>query len=327
MNIKNIYNKWFDLNRQGILWMRRHLIEIVCALAFLTASVVVLWPLIYLKIPSGHLGVIYKPFFEGVDLDKTLSEGIHFIWPWDKVFTYSIQLQKSTFDLDILTSDLLKSKVTVAVEYSAESQTLPYLHKYVGLDYVEKLIVPQLTSVTRQLVGKLSSSNAFTESLESVNNDIAINADQVLIDGFMPAGLINFRLIRVSDVQITKVSFPEIYEKAVENKMVEKANAQAGLFRIEAARYEATRKSVEAEGIRKFQDTVAGGLTENYLRFVGITATEKLAESNNSKVVIFGNNPSGLPLILGGVEQSEKNKSTSKTQPAAVKDKTVKPEN
>jgi len=36
------------------------------------------------------------------------------------------------------------------------------------------------------------------------------------------------------------------------------------------------------------------------LLWKGIEATEKLAESPNSKVVVIGSGESGLPLILGG---------------------------
>ena len=36
------------------------------------------------------------------------------------------------------------------------------------------------------------------------------------------------------------------------------------------------------------------------LRWKGIEATEKLAQSENAKVVVVGSGPDGLPLILGG---------------------------
>jgi regulator of protease activity HflC (stomatin/prohibitin superfamily) len=36
------------------------------------------------------------------------------------------------------------------------------------------------------------------------------------------------------------------------------------------------------------------------LRWKGIEATEKLANSSNSKVVVVGSGKDGLPLILGG---------------------------
>jgi len=65
-------------------------------------------------------------------------------------------------------------------------------------------------------------------------------------------------------------------------------------------RQEAQRKQIEAEGIAKYQSIVRQGLTPEYLSFKGIEATEKLAASENAKVVIVGNPKGGLPLIFQG---------------------------
>jgi hypothetical protein len=45
-------------------------------------------------------------------------------------------------------------------------------------------------------------------------------------------------------------------------------------------------------------------MTENYLRFRGIQATEELAKSPNAKTLIFGSGPSGLPLVLGNAVEN-----------------------
>jgi regulator of protease activity HflC (stomatin/prohibitin superfamily) len=60
---------------------------------------------------------------------------------------------------------------------------------------------------------------------------------------------------------------------------------------------EAERKRIEARGVADFQDIVAKGISEPLLRWKGIEATEKLANSQNTKVIIVGGKD-GLPLIL-----------------------------
>jgi prohibitin 1 len=62
---------------------------------------------------------------------------------------------------------------------------------------------------------------------------------------------------------------------------------------------EAQRKRIEAQGIADFQKIVAQGISPQLLEWKGIEATEKLATSANSKVVIIGNPKTGLPVILG----------------------------
>ena len=55
----------------------------------------------------------------------------------------------------------------------------------------------------------------------------------------------------------------------------------------------------QAEGKAKANKILEKSLTVNILKDKGIEATIKLAESNNSKVVVIGSGDDGLPLILG----------------------------
>jgi len=70
-------------------------------------------------------------------------------------------------------------------------------------------------------------------------------------------------------------------------------------FRLQKEKQEAERKRIEAQGIHDFQQIVAQGISPALLEWKGIEATESLARSPNTKVVVVGNNKNGLPLILG----------------------------
>jgi len=70
-------------------------------------------------------------------------------------------------------------------------------------------------------------------------------------------------------------------------------------FILQKERQEAERKRIEAQGISDFQRIVATGISAQLLEWKGIEATETLAKSPNSKVVVIGNPKNGLPLILG----------------------------
>lgn len=70
-------------------------------------------------------------------------------------------------------------------------------------------------------------------------------------------------------------------------------------FRLQKERQEADRKRIEAQGIHDFQQIVAQGISPALLEWKGIEATESLARSPNSKIVVIGNSKNGLPLILG----------------------------
>ena len=70
-------------------------------------------------------------------------------------------------------------------------------------------------------------------------------------------------------------------------------------FRLQKERQEAERKRIEAQGIHNFQQIVAQGISPALLEWKGIEATESLARSPNTKIVVVGNSKNGLPLILG----------------------------
>ena len=71
-------------------------------------------------------------------------------------------------------------------------------------------------------------------------------------------------------------------------------------FVLAKERQEAERKKIEAQGIADFQAIVSKGISPELLKWKGIEATERLADSPNSKLVIMCNGKDQLPVILNG---------------------------
>jgi prohibitin 1 len=70
-------------------------------------------------------------------------------------------------------------------------------------------------------------------------------------------------------------------------------------FVLTKEQQEAERKRIEAQGVADFQRIVSQGISDQLLKWKGIEATLKVAESQNAKVVIVGAGKDGLPIILG----------------------------
>lgn len=87
---------------------------------------------------------------------------------------------------------------------------------------------------------------------------------------------------------------------SIEEKLQAEQESQRMAFVLKKEEQEAERKRIEAKSIKDFQTIVSEGINDQLLRWKGIEATEKLANSPNSKVVIIGSGKDGLPLILGG---------------------------
>jgi len=85
--------------------------------------------------------------------------------------------------------------------------------------------------------------------------------------------------------------------QAIEEKLQAEQQSEKMKFILDRERQEADRKRIEAQGIADFQTIVSDGISDKLLRWKGIEATEALAASANSKVVVIGG-ADGLPLIL-----------------------------
>jgi len=105
------------------------------------------------------------------------------------------------------------------------------------------------------------------------------------------------RGIVVEAVLLRNIQLPEQVSRAVEAKLAADQQAQQMEFVLRKEQREAERKRIEAQGIADFQKIVTAGISPALLTWKGIEATEKLAVSPNSKIVIVGGKD-GLPVIL-----------------------------
>lgn len=281
-------------------WISTNFITLTFSAVILSIGVVVLWQRVVIIIPAGFVGVLYRPLYGGIAMDTVLSEGLNVVFPLNTVTQYDARVMMKQIEMEVLTKDQLRSDIKVSFQFQINKFALPLLHKFVGPDFVTKVVLPEVTGKTRVMFAELTSQEAFTKQLERVVNEIAIMSDQVILEKLGPPGLDYVRLLRISAVQLESMEFPAEIQAAIRSKIAESQAAEAFVFKVQAARLEAERKEIEAGGIKKYQDIVNAGLTDNYLKIRGIEATLKLAESNNAKVVIFGSSPNGLPIVLSG---------------------------
>lgn len=279
-------------------WCGRHTILLMILLALLATAFVLLFNRIVVVIPAGSVGVIYRPFSDGIDVRQVYREGLNLNLPWNSVTQYSTRVNVETLELTLLTADLLETQVTVAFQYEINRLTAPLLHKYAGTDFLKKIIVPQVISAVREMVASHSSKEAFTDEIQRVIKRIAIIADDSIVDQLSPPGQTSVKLVNISAVQLISVGYPEEVKEAIRQKVVASQNADAFQYNISISVQEAKRKVIEAEGIKNFQDIAFGGVMQDYLRYRGIEASEALAKSENAKILLFGSGSSGLPLVL-----------------------------
>lgn len=253
--------------------------------------ILLFWNSLTVTIPSGHAGLLFHTFGDGVDVEEApMMSGFHFKAPWNKVYEYEIRQKERMEALNVLSSNLLKIEMDMTIFYQPDLAQLPQLEIERGRNYEEKVITPAMRSVAREVIAKYLPEEFNTTKREEIQAEIEAELSSKLAANY----------IQLNDVLIRNIRLPRTLEEAIERKLQQEQESLEYEFRIEKAAKEAERKRIEAEGIRDFQEIVSSGISEELLKWKGIEATAELANSPNSKVIVIGSGKDGLPLILGG---------------------------
>jgi regulator of protease activity HflC (stomatin/prohibitin superfamily) len=237
-------------------------------------------------ISSGEGGVLYRRFFGGTVVDKVYPEGIHFIFPWDRMYIYNVRVQEVPYEFDVLTKKGLRVQLRISIRYAPEYDLLGVLHQKVGPDYVNKVVIPEIESVLRVIIGQMDAEEVYTTKTAVIEKAINEAIEQV-----------SQRFIKVDDVIIKRLQLPPSVEDAIRYKIEQKHLAEAYIFKIEREEREAERKRVEAGGIRDYNEIVQSSLSDKILYWKSIQASLELSKSQNSKVVVIGGGKNGLPIF------------------------------
>ncbi len=260
------------------------IIFILCCVAF----VAFFWNNIVVTVHSGERGVKYNRFSGGTVLSHAYGEGLYLLWPFDIMFIYNTRVIKFSEETLMPTKNGMFVKVRFSCQFQVDINRLPQLHQQIGPNYQKNIVIPMTQSVVRQVIGRYSAEDLYSKARKELEDDMMVRAVTSL--GRLP--------ITVHGFLVENLSFPKEYNKAIVNKMIEMQKFERYKYTNEIEVAEAKRKFIEGFGIKKFQELINTGMTENFLRFEGIRATKKLASSINAKLVVVGGGKDGLPVIL-----------------------------
>lgn len=237
-------------------------------------------------VPTGRVGVEWSPL-KGTS-QKTLTEGIHVVPPFSRVYHVDLREQEREDSLDVLANNGLDIKLTSSILYQPVESDVYQLITQTGAEYYTTLVSPYVRSSARKVVGRYSPEEIYSSKREQIEREIREEVTHKL-EG---------KHVQVNAVLIREVHLPAAVQTAIQTKLEEEQKALQMQFVLERTRQEAVRKHIEALGIADYQSIISKGLNDQVIEWKGIEATEKLAESPNSKVIIVGSGKNGLPVIL-----------------------------
>ena len=236
-------------------------------------------------VPAGHVGV--KDFFGQVS-PQTLPAGIRFVMPLTSVIKMSIQTQEIKEVAEVPSQEGLILSLETSLLFQLDPAKASDIYRTVGSDYVGTIVEPQFRSAIREITASYEAKALYSAEREKIATEIFGLFRRIAGE----------RGIIVQQVLLRKIGLPTVVANAIQEKLRREQEAEQMKFVLQKEQQEAERKRIEAQGIQDFQRIVAQGISAQLLEWKGIEATEKLAASPNSKIVVIGNSKTGLPIIF-----------------------------
>jgi prohibitin 2 len=246
-----------------------------------------------------------------LDPRELREEGLHIIWPWDKLYLYNLRLQSTQQTFNAISKDGVNVKAQISVRYQLLHNSVAVLHKFIGPDFLTSVVNPEIGSQARQVISQYTAEAVYTsreqiqkQIRDATQKSLAANLNKLVQPEAMeqpdPKHYNDFLqdAIQILDTLVQSIELPPDIVAAINRQTEQFYMIQEYKFRVEREAQESKRKQIEADGIAAFQKTVSQGISESYLRWRGIEATLLLSQSPNAKVVVIGSGRDGLPIIL-----------------------------
>lgn len=216
------------------------------------------------------------------------DEGIQFI-PFLIYKTYSYDTRRQEYTLisgkfeeekgkkeDAL-SFYVKEGLMVGIEltlwFRLNKDKIIDIHKYIGPDYLYKVIEPAFKGVAKNVISSYSIKEIYSEKREEAEKKIEDKIKEVLEkDGFL-----------IEKVILKDIKLPPDFLKAIEEEKIAEEEVKKMEYVLEKEKKEAERKKIEAEGKAQAIRIISEELKKNpqYIKYLYV---DKL--SDNVKVIV-----------------------------------------
>lgn len=239
-------------------------------------------------IKQGEVGV--KRSFGKIH-EKPLMEGARVFNPFT---TTIIKLPTRTINMEVRLPLPSKEGLTVQSEvsilYRLVGNSAPSIIENLGRSYEQVVILPVFRSAVADISSQFFAKDMHTGQRSVIEKSIKeLMTSQLTERGFI-----------VESVLLKSIILPVGLTRAIEEKLESEQEAQRMQFVLDKERQEATRRTIEAEGIRDAQKIISEGLSPLLLRFKTIEAFNKLSTSPNAKTIITNGDQ---PLMFNAEKQ------------------------
>jgi len=282
------------------------LVTVLISAGVILLILIILSTATFIIIQPGERGVIFRPWTSGLDKENIFVEGVHIVAPWNSIEVYDVKEHAIEFSnestsvgrsggnasafkaLDVLDKNGLTIEVEITVRFYPIYSQIGYIHEQFGRDYEAKLVIPEVRSAVRKIMGRYTAEEIYSTKRQELEEQIVTETDAVL----------EKNNIKMTALLIRSIVIPQNLKNAIEAKQTKQQEALALDYDIQKAEKEKERKMKEAEGIAGYNNIITSSMSDKVITYEGIRATLELAKSPNAKIIVIGGGDNGLPIIL-----------------------------
>lgn len=233
--------------------------------ALIVALVLVFLFRVYIIVDPGEKAVIFNKATGS--LRVTPNEGFYFLVPlieqptiYDmKTRTYTLSIaplegeKKGEDSLPALTADGQNVLLDISVRFHPDGANLDKLHRTLGVDFVNKVIRPQVRTTVRMIISEYEVLDVYSGQRLKIQAEIEKN---------LRASFLKNHII-LEEMLLRNVQFSNEFQQAIENKQIAQQEAQRMTYVLERQEQEKKRKIIEAEGEAESLRLKGRALAEN----------------------------------------------------------------
>ncbi|MDP1800087.1 MAG: prohibitin family protein [Bacteroidota bacterium] len=253
----------------------------------------------------------------GVLKSGTFTGGVKIRSPFSaKIIKINTRIIEHKTSLHLPTKDGLEITAEVSLFYHVKSESARYYYTKFGENYDNGIVISALNSSAREssilynakelIVIREELEKAITEKIKTHIVSFGYSVDNFLIlDLTLPPEIAQAiknkitaeqtSLQTVIDIERKKKELAyDIDKQRIENNYNIEKQLQAANFAIEKQKKEAERMQIEAEAIKKAQQTINESLTDKMLKYKSLEISKNLVTSPNSKLIITDGKSVGI---------------------------------
>lgn len=197
------------------------------------------------------------------------------------------------YNLDLKTNDGQNIDVDLTIIYALRANEVPLLHQQIGRNYEDQILLPQIRSEARIVVGSYSAEEIYQGKVrDAIQQDIKEKLIEAL--GKYPA-------IQIQDALIRHFAFSKEFESKIEEKKLAAQQVEINKNKALAQEEEAKRQEAEARGFKLKAIQEAEGRAQS-AKIEADANRYKLEQEANGNLAIYKADAEGKRLQAEALE-------------------------